>query len=213
MMSSVRSWLTTHRDAPRLAPGSLPKLEPLRRYDAPYTVGVLVYQGVATAEVGEPVALLAAVLDANVIHIGPQSGTIVGVEPAREVVVDVSVDNATVPDVLVLPGGIGWQRLAADIKVMGWVGHASRHTQGVLAISTGTLILAAAGHLQGKAATGHWLARRELSQMGADVQLARITQTTDCRIVTASGANSALLAAEQLAQRVRWGPAQASSKP
>jgi len=206
-MSSVRSWFANHRDAPTLAPGSLPKLEPLRRHDAPHTVGVLVYQGVTTAEVGEPVALLAAVLDANVSHIGRQPGTIVGVEPAREVVVDVSVDDATVPDVLVIPGGIGWQHLAADIKVMSWVGHVSRHTQGVLAVSTGTLVLAAAGRLQGKAATGHWLARRELSQMGADVQFERIAQTTDCRIITASGANSALLAAEQLAQRVRWGPA------
>ncbi len=182
----------------------------MRRSDAVLRVGVLVYQGLTTAEIDEPVRYLANGLDADVVHIGAAGGpaTVVGVEPVRTVHVDIGTDHprALTNDVLVIPGGLGWERVVDDVTVMTWLVDATKLTHGVLAISTGSLILASAGLLAGHAATGHWLARDALSALGADVRTDRAVHSADDRIVTASGANSALEAAAELAERVRWGP-------
>lgn len=190
------------------APFALPDLWPQRRDDARAQIGVLVYQGVTTAEIDEPVRQLALGLDADVVHIAATVAPVVGVEPVRTVHVSVTTSDpiALRNDVLVIPGGLGWERLVDDIAVMAWVAHASKAAHGVLAISTGSLILASAGRLVGHAATGHWLARDALSALGAQVHTGRTAQSADHRTVTASGAHSAIEAAAELAERVRWGP-------
>ena len=51
------------------APFALPDLWPQQRDHARAQVGVLVYQGVTTAEIDEPARTLADGLDADVVHI------------------------------------------------------------------------------------------------------------------------------------------------
>lgn len=109
-------------------------------------------------------------------------------------------------DVLVIPGGLGWERLVDNITVMTWVAHATKAAQGVLAISTGSLILASAGRLDGHTAAGHWLAHEALSALGVEVHAGRTAHSDDHRTVTAAGAQSATEVAGMLAERVRWGP-------
>ena len=191
------------------APFALPDLHAERRTAADALVGVLVYQGVTTAEIDEPVRRLAAGLDADVVFIAAGIDPVVGVEPVRTVHVSVTTADpiALRNDVLVLPGGLGWERLVDDITMMTWVIHAAKASQGVLAISTGSLILAVAGQLDGHAAAGHWLAHDALSALGAEVHPGRTAQSEDHRTVTAAGAQSAIEAAVELAERIRWGPA------
>ncbi len=206
--AAIAAWHRARRHVPR-GSFSLPDLRATRSAGAITQVGVLVYQGVTTAEIDEPVRQLALGLDADVVHIAPTLDPIVGVEPVRTVHVDVTSDDpvALRSDVLVIPGGLGWERLVDDLSLMTWLERASKAAPGVLAISTGSLILGSAGRLVGHAATGHWLARDALSALGADVKDERTAQSDDQRIVTASGANSAIAAAADLAERVRWGPA------
>jgi len=191
------------------APFALPDLWPERRDEARAQVGVLVYQGVTTAEIEDPVRKLADGIEADVVHIGAAAEPVVGVEPVRTVHVTLTTsDHAALRnDVLVIPGGLGWERLVDDIALMSWVADASKAAGGVLAISTGSLILASAGRLVGHAATGHWLARDVLAALGAQVHTGRTAQSEDHRTVTAAGAQSAIEAAAELAERVRWGPA------
>lgn len=205
----------------------MPDLHSQRRFDARFRVGVLVYAGVTTAEIDEPVSALAAGLDADVIFIGATdsagadrraeivpgsvavSQTVTGIEPVRVVHLDCTTDDplALTADVLVIPGGLGWERVADDLSIMTWLAHAANEADGVMAISTGSLILASAGHLKGRPATGHWLARASLAALGAEVRTERTVRSGDRRVVTASGAQSARGAARELAERVRWGPA------
>ena len=88
------------------------ELDPIcghRRADAAAVVAVLVYRGVTTSEVETPAARLADRLRADVVLVGAAPGTVPGVEPARPVRVDVGPGGAPVPDVLVVPGGLGWR--------------------------------------------------------------------------------------------------------
>jgi len=206
-LASVLGSFRTSQSSNR-APFAHPDLWSRRRSGASRQVGVLVYTGVTTAELIEPVDRLADGLDADVVHIGVDMSSVVGIEPVRTVHVDLTPHDsaASESDVLVIPGGLGWQRLVDDLTLMTWLAHASHGAQGVLAMSTGSLLLASAGRLQGHQATGHWLARDELAALGADVRTERTAQSADHRIVTTTGASSAIAAATALAERVRWGP-------
>jgi putative intracellular protease/amidase len=194
------SWTRRHRPAgPR-------RLEALagRRQDRPApTVGVLVYRGVSTAEIDTPVNVLADRLGANVLFVGVEAGIVPGVEPSRDVVVGAVAAEAPLPDWLVVPGGLGWRRVIDDPAAMAWLAAAGIHARGILAISTGSLILASVGQLSGIDATGHWLGMRDLERMGAHARRERIADAG--RIVTASGAIPAAQVAEAFADRVSWG--------
>ena len=163
---------------------------------------MLVYRGVSTAEIDIPVTVLADRLGANVMFVGVEAGRVPGVEPSREVVVDVVAADAPLPEWLVVPGGLGWRRVVDDPAAMAWLAAAGAQARGILAISTGSLLLAFVGQLNGVDATGHWLGMHDLERMGANARHERITDAG--RIVTASGALPAAQVAEAFADRVSW---------
>ena len=166
------------------------------------TVGVLVYRGVSTAEIDLPVSVLADRLGANVVFVGTEAGVVPGVEPSRDVVVDVLAADAAIPDWLVVPGGLGWRRVIDDPATMAWLASAGAQARGVLAISTGSLLLASAGLLDGLDAAGHWLAFDDLERLGAHARRERVADAG--RIMTASGALPAAQVAAEFAVKVSW---------
>ena len=166
------------------------------------TIAVLVYRGVSTAEIDVPVSVLADRLGATVLFVGTEPGVLPGVEPSRDVVVDVVAADAALPDWLVVPGGLGWRRVIDDRATMAWLTKAGTKARGVLAISTGSLLLASAGLLDGLDAAGHWLAIDDLERLGAHALRERVADAG--RIMTASGALPAAQVAAAFADKVSW---------
>lgn len=186
----------------------LPLLAATRRPDGALTVGVLVYRGVTTSEIDEPVRALAARLGADVRFVGEHVGPLPGVEPAREVLADAVPSTVGRVDVLVVPGGLGWRQVIDTPALRDWIGHAAVDADALLAISTGSLLVASVGRLTGREATGHWLAERELQALGAVVRQGRTASDEAGRVVTASGSRAAMQVVDAVADRVRWsGPA------
>lgn len=165
---------------------------------------MLVFQGVTSSEIDEPVRRMADRLRADVVFVATGREHVHAVEPARYVHVDATPSDAPPADVVVIPGGIGWERLVADEELMAWLSTTAQFARGVLAISTGSLLLASAGRLDGQNSTGHWLARKDLARLGATVRSDRIVRSEDGRIVTASGTNAAFAAIDELLDRVMW---------
>jgi len=168
------------------------------------TIAVLVYRGVSSGEVDEPVRRLAERLGANVVMVGPIVGAIHAVEPSREVEVTCLPDDAPTADVLVVPGGLGWKQVIDDAPTRAWLDRAAGEARGILAISTGSLLLASVGRLDGRSATGHWLAEDELAALGATVSSTRTASDDGGRVVTASGALAAIQVVDELADQARW---------
>ncbi|MCB0966168.1 MAG: DJ-1/PfpI family protein [Ilumatobacter sp.] len=190
--------------AVRLAPGSLPPIASRATGGGRWTVGVFVYRGVSTSEIDEPVVRLAARLDADIMTIAPDPGAVHGVEPSREIEVDHTVETAPAVDVLVVPGGLGWKQVIDHAPSREWLARAAVDAKGILAISTGSLLLASVGRLDGRDATGHWLADADLAALGAVVTGERTAAADEGRVATASGTLSALQVVDELATRSRW---------
>ncbi len=172
--------------------------------DGALTIAVLVYRGVSSSEIDEPVRRLANRLSANVVLVGTEVGNIHAVEPSRSVRVTCGPDEAPPADVLVVPGGLGWKQVIDDAPTRDWLRVAAGSARGILAMSTGSLLLASVGRLDGRAATGHWLAEDELAALGASVSSTRTASDDGGRVVTASGALAAIQVVDALADQARW---------
>ncbi|MEH3157710.1 MAG: DJ-1/PfpI family protein [Sphingomonas taxi] len=70
-------------------------------------------------------------------------------------------------DILCVPGGFGVNAVIGDDDVMAWVAAVGRDAAWVTSVCTGSLILGAAGLLQGYRAGCHWSQRHMLPLFGA----------------------------------------------
>ncbi len=185
-------------------PDELGPLSGSTRQGAVSVIGVLVYRGVSSGEIDEPVARLAARLHADVVFVGSTPGPVHAVEPSRPVVVECTPDDVPPLDVLVVPGGLGWKQVIDDPVISDWLRRAAADARGILAMSTGSLLLASVGRLAGREATGHWLAEGELAALGATVTSSRTASDDAGRVITASGALAAVQVVDELADHALW---------
>ena len=114
--------------------------------------------------------------------------------------VERSFEDAPRPDVLVFPGGFGTRALTRDGETLAWVRQVHEHTRFTTSVCTGSLVLAAAGLLEGLDATTHWMARDELEALGACPVPARVVEHG--KLITAAGVSSGIDMALTLVDRL-----------
>ena len=104
------------------------------------------------------------------------------------------------PDVVVVPGGVGTRELMGPGPLRDWLLAAHDRTRFTTSVCTGSLVLAAAGLLEGMTATTHWSAYRLLQKYGAIPTAERVVEHLDRRIITAAGVSSGIDMALRLAE-------------
>jgi cyclohexyl-isocyanide hydratase len=75
--------------------------------------------------------------------------------------------DAVQPDILCVPGGFGTQDAMEDEATLDWVKQAAAGATWVTSVCTGSLLLGAAGLLDGYRATTHWASHHLLAAFGA----------------------------------------------
>ncbi|MDP3983583.1 MAG: DJ-1/PfpI family protein [Acidimicrobiia bacterium] len=168
---------------------------------------VLLPGGVATREVLGPLEILHERLGLDVIWAGSQRGPVPGHDPPMSFHADIGLTDVDQPPaLLLLPGGFGSLEMAFNQMVVDHLRQLFAPPAVYLAVSTGSLPLAAAGLLAGQRVSGHWLSHLYLRRFGAiPVQEQFVTSG---RIITCSGALSAEPAARFAADLVAFGPRQ-----
>ena len=117
-------------------------------------------------------------------------------------VADLALDELTDPEVVVVPGGYGTRELMADERLLAWLRRAHETSVWTTSVCTGSLLLAAAGLLDGLEATTHWLALELLAEYGARPVERRVVEHPEARIITAAGVSSGIDMALSLAARI-----------
>jgi transcriptional regulator GlxA family with amidase domain len=113
---------------------------------------------------------------------------------------DSTFEELSEPDVIVFPGGVGTRPLEHDERVLAWVRHAHAGTRFTTSVCTGSIVLGAAGLLDGLTATTHWSCYRELAAHGAEPSAHRVIEHLDRRIITAAGVSSGIDMAVRLVE-------------
>ncbi|MEO0826006.1 MAG: DJ-1/PfpI family protein [Cyanobacteria bacterium J06642_9] len=103
----------------------------------------------------------------------------------------VNLVNCPPLDVICVPGGgMGQIEVMKDPEILDFLQQQSKSAQYVTSICTGSMILAAAGLLQGYKATCHWAFRDQLAMLGVDVLSQRVVIDRDR--VTGAGVTSGI---------------------
>jgi len=123
-------------------------------------------------------------------------------------IADFSLDEATTPDIVLVPGGEGSRPLMHDEEVLSWLREVDRGTKWTTSVCTGSLVLAAAGLLEGRKATGNWLFLEPLRDFGAGPVGGRFVE--DGKTITAAGVSAGIDMALHLVGR-ELGPKRAQA--
>jgi transcriptional regulator GlxA family with amidase domain len=119
---------------------------------------------------------------------------------ALGITADRSLSELPDPDLLLIPGGKGNRPLLDDDEVLDWVRTAHQGTTWTTSVCTGSLVLGAAGILDGKRATTHWAYRDRLAGFGAEAVAERYV--IDGKVATAAGVSAGLDMALHLAGKI-----------
>jgi putative intracellular protease/amidase len=136
----------------------------------------------------------------RVRFVAPEAGPVVTDNGMLTVLAEASLAEATAPDIVVVPGGVGTRALTTDPVWLDWLRGVHATSTWTTSVCTGSLLLGAAGILDGLRATSHWLELESLRQWGAEPTGERVVEQG--KVITAAGVSAGLDMALTLAARV-----------
>lgn len=164
-------------------------------------IAIVLYPGFTALDFIGPYESLRWLPDAEVRFLWHEPGPITADSGVLVVGATHSFDETPSPDLILIPGGMTTMQHARDGKLLDWVRRAHDTATWTTSVCSGSMILAAAGLLDGKRATSHWMALPALKTFGAaPVADERIVHEGD--IVTCAGVSAGIDLGLWLAGRI-----------
>src|SRR5262245_1487291 len=163
-------------------------------------IACLIFDRLTALDVIGPYEVLQRLPEARVKFVVRERGPVRTEQGMLGLVADYALDDVPTADILVVPGGIGTRELIGVPEVLDWVRAIDAGSTWTASVCTGSLVLAAAGLLQGKPATTHWAVMDLLGALGAVPTHERVVE--DGKYITAAGVSSGIDMGLRLASRV-----------
>lgn len=160
--------------------------DPLRM---PTKVAVLVFDKLAVQDVVGPYEVMRNVPDWEVELVAKERGE-KRAEGGFGLIADRAIEEVDTADVVLVPGGTGNRPLLEDEHVLEWLRAIDETTRWTTSVCTGSLVLGAAGLLEGRRATGNWLYLEPLREYGAEPVGGRWVE--DGKVITAAGVTAGI---------------------
>ena len=155
----------------------------------PTEVAVLIFDKLAVQDAVGPYEVMRNVPDWEVSFVAKEKGE-VRAEGGLGLIADRSLDEVDSADIVLVPGGAGNRPLLEDEETLEWLRAIDATTRWTTSVCTGSLVLGAAGLLEGKRATGNWLYLEPLRAYGADPVGGRFVE--DGKVITAAGVTAGI---------------------
>lgn len=175
-------------------------------------VAIPIFDKITALDAVGPYEVLSRLPDAHVRFIAAEPGPKRTENRMLALQADTALSELAEPDVIVVPGGYGTRPLTRDETMLGWLRHAHEHSRWTTSVCTGSLLLGAAGILEGLEATSHWLSLEDLAAYGAIPVSRRVVRQG--KVITAAGVSSGIdmaltlaaeIAGEEIAQAIQLG--------
>jgi transcriptional regulator GlxA family with amidase domain len=163
-------------------------------------IAYLLYERFTALDITGPHDVFNSVPGNESIFVAERPGPIRNESDTLSLIADASIDEVQSPDIVVVPGGFGNRILLEHEPLHEWIRAVHQTSSWTTSVCTGSLLLAAAGLLDGVPATTHWLARDLLAELGAKPVPDRVVQ--EGKIVTAAGVSSGIDMALRLVQQI-----------
>ncbi len=127
-------------------------------------IGFLIFPGITQLDLTGPLQVFSSVSQVHLVwkRIEPvQSDTVLTLMPT------ITFADCPQLDVICVPGGMGTDDLVNDELVLDFLREQAKKAQYITSVCTGSLVLGAAGLLEGYRAATHWIATDLLALFGA----------------------------------------------
>lgn len=171
-------------------------------------VAYLLYDRFTALDITGPHEVFNSVPGVESIFVGEETGPYRNESDTLSMVADRRIDKVMSPDILVVPGGYGTRALLEHEPLLSWIRAVDEKTTWTTSVCTGALLLAAAGLLDGRPATTHWMARETLTGLGATPVPDRVV--FDGKYVTGAGVSAGIDMALSLVGEI-YGPEMAQA--
>ncbi len=153
-------------------------------------IAILIYDELAALDAVGPYEVLRNVPGWEVRFVAKQAGEVRTEDGRLGLVADAALAEVTAADLVLVPGGFGSRTLMKDESVLGWLRDVDETTRWTTSVCTGSLLLGAAGLLDGKRVTSNWLVLDSHRRFGADPVGGRWVQ--DGKLITAAGVTAGI---------------------
>ena len=175
-------------------------------------IAIVLFDRLAALDAIGPYEVLSRIPDARIVFVAERPGSIRTDTGQLGLLADAALAEHPHPDIVLVPGGPGQMEQMHNEPLLRWLRDVHETSTWTVGVCTGSLILAAAGLLDGKRATAHWTALDELDRLG--VEVVRERYAFDGKLVTTAGVSAGLdmalalaakIAGEQVAQAIQLG--------
>jgi transcriptional regulator GlxA family with amidase domain len=173
--------------------------ERLRREPGAMQIAILIFEKLTALDAIGPYEVLRSVPGWEVKFVGPAKGPLRTDSGALGLNADYSLEEVDAADIVLVPGGEGNRPLLADEAVLSWLRQIDAGSKWTTSVCTGSLVLGAAGLLEGKRATCNWLFLDQLAGFGATPVEGRYVE--DGKLLTAAGVTAGIDMALHLVSR------------
>jgi putative intracellular protease/amidase len=163
-------------------------------------IAIVLYERFTALDAIGPYEVLSRLPGVSLAFLAAERGPITTDNGMLTVVAERSLADVRGGDIVLVPGGPGEVAARAGDGVLEWLRTANETSEWTTSVCTGSLVLAAAGLLEGRRATTHWLAFDELARLGAEPVHERVV--FDGKLVTGAGVSAGIDMALSLAARV-----------
>ena len=163
-------------------------------------IAIALFEQVTALDAVGPYEVLQRLPGAEICFVGHRKGEVRTDNGFLGMTVDYTFDEIPNPDIVLVPGGFGTRALVDDRAILDWIRTADDTSRFTTSVCTGSLLLGAAGLLNGLTATTHFAARQLLAKYGATPSDQRVVEQG--KVITAAGVSSGIDMALLLAERV-----------
>jgi transcriptional regulator GlxA family with amidase domain len=153
-------------------------------------IAISLYEGFTALDAIGPYEVLRSVPGWEVEFVAKERGEVRTDSGAVGLTADRALAEVGEPEILLVPGGMGTRRMMEDEELLSALRRIDATTKWTTSVCTGSLLLAAAGLLEGKRATGHWAWLEPLRELGAEPVGGRYVE--DGKTITAAGVSAGI---------------------
>ncbi len=169
------------------------------------SIALVLYDRMTALDIIGPLEVLRFLPSARPVLVADRTGLVPTDVEALQLPATATFEEVTTPDVVVVPGGPGTEHVL-DGALVEWLRAVHPTTRWTTSVCSGSMVLAAAGLLEGITATSHFSVTNLLPLFGVEAVDERVVVHPEHRIMTSAGVSAgidmALHLAEDLSDRL-----------